>query len=197
MTGLGQRILRISRVRLCVAVLMGSSVSGLAADLGSSSLPVLYEVPQFEFTDQNAASFSSKTLKGKVWVADFMFTSCKHECPLMTSAMKGVQTHLKDVKNVEFVSITTDPKHDTPPVLKAYMASHKVDTSNWRFLTGDKKKIVEVANKGFKFPVNEKNAGHSEKFALVDQNHKIRGFYESRSREDMKKLESDVRALTK
>lgn len=175
---------------------MLAAVSLEVKAVDSSALPTLYEVPRFEFMDQNSTKFSSDNLKGKIWVADFMFTSCKHECPMMTSAMKNVQNKVKDVKDIEFVSITTDPKTDTPAVLKKFMDAHKVDQSNWHFLTGDKKKIVEVANKGFKFPVTEKNAGHSEKFALVDQNSKIRGFYDSSSRDDMAKLESDIKKLS-
>lgn len=177
-----------------IAVMAMTSSLALA-EAATSKLPELYEAPSFQLTDQNAKPFDSAILKGKVWVIDFKFTSCPHECPLMTAAMQNVQRHVKDVKDVYFVSITTDPKTDTSKVLKKYMTSRKIDESNWSFLTGDKKKIVDIAKKGFKLPADEKKASHSEKFALVDRTGKVRGYYESASAEDMKKLQSDIRTL--
>lgn len=175
-----------------------AAASFSAPSLGvPSTLPVLYTAPTFNLTDQNGASFSSEKLKGKVWVIDFLFTKCKHECPMMTNAMKNVQGHLKNAGPVEFVSITTDPSNDSPKVLDAFMTSYKIDRGNWSFLTGDKKVIVGIAKDGFKFPADEKKPTHSEKFALVDKDFKIRGYYESSSTEDMKRLEGDIRLLLK
>jgi protein SCO1/2 len=160
-------------------------------------LPILYQAPSFELTNQNGTNFSSKTLNGKVWIADFKFTSCPHECPLMMSAMKSVQRKLSGTPGVEFVSFTTDPKNDTPKVLKSFMKKFKADEKNWNFLTGNKTEIVRISKEGFKFAADEKNVSHSERFALVDKNGQIRAYYESQSKESLDKLVQDAEKLVK
>jgi protein SCO1/2 len=159
------------------------------------ALPKLYEIPSFKLKDQDGKALDKEALRGNVWVANFIFTSCGDECPLMTSKLKSAQDHLKGTNGISFVSITTDPKTDTPKVLKKYAKLHKVEESNWRFLTGSKKDIVELANKGFKFPAQEKSVAHSEKFAVVDGLGWVRAYYDSSSTDDLKRMEVDMRRL--
>lgn len=159
------------------------------------TLPKLYQLPNFKLKDQDGKALDREALSGKILVTDFIFTSCGDECPLMTSKLKSAQDHLKDTSGVLFVSISTDPKGDTPKVLKSYAKRHKVDEKNWRFLTGDKKVIVELANKGFKFPAAENSISHSQKFAVVDGAGWVRGYYDSNAPADLKQMESDIRRL--
>ena len=177
----------------CVALF--SAGSSFADAPKETALPKLYEIPSFKLKDQDGKSIDKEAFRGKVWVANFIFTSCGDECPLMTSKLKAAQDHLKGTSGVSFVSITTDPKTDTPKVLKGYAKTHKVEESNWRFLTGPKKDIVELASKGFKFPAQLKSVAHSEKFAVVDGLGWVRAYYESSSADDLKKMEVDMRQL--
>lgn len=163
----------------------------------AEKLPVLYSAPAFDLIDHNGAGFGSGKLKGKIWVADFLFTSCSDECPLMTNAMKTVQQQLKTEKNVEFVSLTSDPQTDTSKVLKKYVKKMKVDDYNWHFLTGDKKSLVSIAREGFKLPADDKGPSHSQKFVLIDVLGNVRGYYDSTSKQDLAKLVSDIHGLTK
>lgn len=183
----------MNRLRIgLVLCLLSASVCIAAVD---SKLPDLYEIPAFQLKDQDGKLVNRETFAKNIWIVNFIFTSCGDECPLMTSKLKSAQTHLKDVSDVWFVSITTDPKNDTVKVLKSYAKSHKVDEKNWRFLTGPKKAIVELANKGFKFPAQVTSVDHSQKFVMVDGRGWVRGYYDSNSTEELKKLEADVRFL--
>src|SRR5579871_377883 len=90
----------------------------------SSSLPVLYDVPEFRLMAQDGQPFDSKVLNGKIWVADFIYTTCPGPCPRMTSQMHDVQSAILKMADVRLVSFTVDPARDTPPVLAEYAKSH-------------------------------------------------------------------------
>lgn len=178
-----------------IVLLLGLSANALAENSKDKDLPKLFELPSFKLDDQDGKAFDKSKLQGQVWAVNFIFTSCGDECPLMTSKMRSAQEHLKDVNGVGFVSVTTDPKTDKPKVLKKYAKLHKIDEKNWRLLTGSKKVIVELANKGFKFPAQESSVSHSEKFAVVDKAGWVRGYYDSSSVEDLKQMETDMRRV--
>lgn len=184
------------KVMLPVFLFVLSAQENLAFAAAEVKLPDLYEIPAFQLKDQNGKTISRESMLKKIWIVDFIFTSCGDECPLMTSKLKTAQNHLKDLKNIWFVSITTDPKNDTSKVLKDYAKTHKVEQTNWAFLTGPKKSIVELANKGFKFPAEETSITHSQKFAIVDGRGWVRGYFDSNSAEELKKMEADVRRLS-
>lgn len=143
-----------------------------------------WEIENFNFVDQNDMSFSKQDLKGKVWVADFIFTSCEDVCLPMTSNMSKLQKMLKDegIHDVELVSFSVDPEVDKPDVLKTFGNQFNVDYSNWHFLTGYKQKdIQQFAMKNFKTiaikPQNADQVTHGTDFYLVDQNGKIIQYY--------------------
>lgn len=179
------------------ALVLGGFLMTLAARTATatSPLPKLYELPTFELRDQNGSVSNKAKWTGKVSIVDFIFTSCGDECPLMTNKMKSLQDKLKGNLSVQFVSVTTDPKVDSPKVLKAYAKVHKVNESNWLFLTGSKKVIVQLASTGFKFPASEKSVNHSQKFSLVDAEGWVRGYYDSSSSEDLARLVADASGL--
>ena len=160
-----------------------------------TSLPTLSTIPNFTLTNQNNTPTTQDNLKGKIWVADFIYSQCGDECPMMTSKMAAVQSKVKNVQGVAFVTVTTDPVNDTPKVLKSYAAAHKADEANWFFLTGDKKEIVNLSKVGFKLPADLKRRIHTEKFALVDKEGHVRGYYDSTAAADLTKLEADIHSL--
>ena len=135
--------------------------------------------PKFELTNQDNKTISNETYKGKVYVLEFFFTTCPSICPKMNQSMLLLEKKFFGNPNFGIVSITIDPKHDTAEVLKSHAELIGVKSSNWNFLTGDRKTIFDLANKGFNLYAgeNSKVSGgfeHSGMFALIDKNGNIR-----------------------
>lgn len=163
--------------------------------LGAKELPVLGEVPEFEFVDTNFKTFSKKQLEGKVWVADFIFTTCAGPCPVMTKNLAWIHRSYVLEEGVDLVTLTVNPDYDSPQVLKEYADKHEADTKSWHFLTGSKDAILDLAYKGFKLGDEENPIYHSPKMALVDQKGRIRGYYMGTEDEEIKRLFKDIARL--
>ena len=160
-------------------------------------LPVIGSIPEFEFVDSDGESVSLNTLKGKVWVADFIFTTCTMACPMMTGNMNIIHKKYKKNDDLRLVSISVYPEYDTPEVLKKYVAQYQANTERWHFLTGKEDAVKKVIKDGFKMGDYEDIIFHSEKFALVDKNGLIRSYYNGMKTEDMNKLKKDIDRLLK
>ncbi|MEM7135580.1 MAG: SCO family protein [Myxococcota bacterium] len=163
--------------------------------------PVLSQIGAFSLIDQNAEPFEQSALEGRLWVADFIFTHCKSSCPRLTGHMKGLQTRLGDVPDVEFLSVSVDPRNDTPEVIKAYMTDNDLPEVNWRFVTGEQDVIVDVVRNGFKVGLAEGDGKsgseavmHSNHFVLVDDRAQVRGYYRANN-DGIAELERDLRFL--
>lgn len=159
-------------------MLMILAMTLLVSACGSKEVPNAnnWETEDFSFVDQNGEEFSKSDLKGKVWVADFIFTNCTTICLPMTANLIKLQQQLKDegIKDVEFVSFSVDPETDKPDVLKNYGTKMNADLSNWHFLTGySQAEIEKFALDNFKTlvkkPENEDQVIHGTTFYLVDQ----------------------------
>ncbi len=107
------------------------------------------QVPDFSLIDQSGQNRTLADLKGKVWVADFIYTSCPDTCPLQTAQMAKLQKDLSEEKGVRFVSISVDPERDTPEALSEYAKRYEADKERWFFLTGEKESIYRLAGEGF------------------------------------------------
>ena len=136
-----------------------------------------WEVSDFTFTDQDENSVSRDDLKGKVWIADFIFTNCTTVCLPMTSNMTKLQNMIAEegLEDVHLVSFSVDPENDKPSVLKEYGESFQVDFDNWSFLTGYEQETIEaLAQESFKTLVQKPAEGdqviHGTSFSLVNQN---------------------------
>ena len=160
-------------------------------------LPEIGNIPQFEFTNSDGNTVTLDNLKGKVWVADFIFTTCTMACPMMTGNMNIVHKKFKKNDNVRLVSISVYPEYDTPEVLKNYASQYDADTEKWLFLTGKEDAVKDIIRDGFKIGDYEDIIFHSEKFALVDKKGIIRAYYNGMKSEDMKQLKKDINALLK
>ncbi len=162
-------------------------------------LPRFWALPDFTLTERHGNQVSLAELKGKIWVADFIYTTCPGPCPLLSGSFAKLQQELAFAPDVRLVSISTDPEHDTPEVLEAYARRfHAGD--RWLFLTGDKAQIHTLANQGFKLSVVEDRSApepitHTTKFALVDRQGYVRGFYNGTDAEANRKLADDIRKL--
>ncbi|MEC7872249.1 MAG: SCO family protein [Candidatus Neomarinimicrobiota bacterium] len=162
-----------------------------------NSLPVIGNIPDFEFVNSEGETITLTSLKGKVWVADFIFTTCNMACPIMTGNMNIIHKKYKQNDDVRLVSISVYPEYDTPEVLTKYAAQYNADTNRWYFLTGEEGTVQEVIKDGFKIGDYEDIIFHSEKFALVDRSGMIRAYYNGMKTEDMKKLKKDINSLLK
>jgi protein SCO1 len=175
---------------LCVSV-----VILLSGCIRPAPLPVLGEVPEFQLTSETGQEFDSHALDGRVWVADFFYTTCDGPCPMMSSKMHLIQTQTAETPDVRLVSFTVDPAHDTPPVLAEYAKHFKQDPARWTFLTGQQASLNEIALHGFKLNGVDGSLGHSTRFTLVDRHRRIRGYYISGEDGFMPKLMHDIRQL--
>ena len=158
-------------------------------------LPISGSVPDFEFTDSNGETITREDMEGKVWVADFIFTTCTMACPIMTGNMNLIHKSFKDDNNVRIISISVYPEYDTPEVLKEYASRYNANTDRWHFLTGPEESVKNIIKTGFKIGDYEDIIFHSEKFALVDLRGNIRGYYSGMETEDMSKLKKDIKRL--
>ena len=162
-----------------------------------NELPEIGMVPEFEFVNSEQETISLNNLKGKVWVADFIFTTCTMACPMMTGNMNIIHKKYKKNDDVRLVSISVYPEYDTPEVLTKYASQYDANTSRWYFLTGEESTVKRVIKDGFKIGDYEDIIFHSEKFALVDKKGMIRAYYNGMKTEDMKKLKKDINSLLK
>lgn len=170
----------MKRIRLWLfAVLLFSLVACQQAIPDAKNWPI----EDFTFTDQHGQQFGLADLKGKVWVADFIFTRCADVCPPMTANMAKLQKMAREKGlDVHFVSFSVDPGNDTPDALKTYVEKFQGDLSNWHLLTGYTQQDIErFAQKNFKAVVKKPQEGdqviHGTDFYLVDQNGTIVKYY--------------------
>lgn len=168
--------------------------------------------PQFELINQNKEKITNDTYQGKVYVLEFFFTSCPTICPKMNKSMLEIENKFFGNPNFGIVSITIDPVHDTPEVLKSHAELLGVKSSNWNFLTGDRATIFDLANKGFNLYAgeNSKVSGgfeHSGLFALIDKKGNIRCrkddfgnpilYYDGLEKNGVKAIQQDINILLK
>jgi cytochrome oxidase Cu insertion factor (SCO1/SenC/PrrC family) len=149
------------------------------------SLPIYGEIPAFNFPDHRGRNVNLETLRGKVWIAAFIFTRCGGPCPLVSGRMADIQNSLPDLEKVKLVSFTVDPDFDTEEVLSRYAEGFGAKDGVWFFLRGEKEKILSLTQKGFLLAVSEGNEDpnhvilHSTRLVVVDARGRIRGYYDS------------------
>ncbi|PLT34957.1 SCO family protein [Bacillus sp. V5-8f] len=193
----------MKKLKLSAAAIIFGTILLLAA-CGPGKVPDAknWDVDSFTFTDQDREPFSKSDLKGKVWVADFIFTNCETVCLPMTSNMAKLQERVKEegLADVEFVSFSVDPEMDTPDVLKKYASTFHVDFSNWHFLTGyGQKEIEQFAMENFKTivqkPKEQDQVIHGTDFYLVDQDGKIIRYYTGLNKIPMDEIIKHIKIL--
>ncbi|WP_010137121.1 SCO family protein [Ochrovirga pacifica] len=171
---------------------------------------VTRKMPDFVFTDQNNQTISNADYAGKVYVAEFFFTSCPSICPIMNQNMLKIEKVFGDRTDFGIASFTIDPTTDTPIKLKEYAERYGVTSLNWHFLTGDQDQLFEMANKGLNIfaGINPDVAGgfeHQGFFALVDKNGFLRSrkdthgnpkiFYQGTEEAEVQMLIEDIQLL--
>lgn len=162
-------------------------------------LPVLYPVPDVPLIADDGNPLATGDLRGNVVVYSFIFTRCGATCPMMTRAMKKLTTRFDDDAPIRFVSVSVDPAHDTPEVLRDYASKHRED-DRWVFLTGERDDVIGLSIDGFKLAAGEPGEGlepilHSTKFILVDRDAQIRAYYDGGDPDELKTLVGDAKRL--
>ena len=163
-----------------------------------------HTIGDFSFKDQTGQLFTQKQLKGKVFVAEYFFTTCGTICPKMNVQMQRVQEAFNSNYKVQILSFTVNPEVDTVEQMQRYANEHGADAKQWHFLTGEKDKLYDLARKSFFVlkPAEAENQGdvgsdfiHTNNFVLVDQKMRIRGYYDGTSIKEVDKLIHDIEHL--
>src|SRR5712691_10775146 len=132
-------------------------------------LPVYGQIPGFALTDETGRPFDRKSLDGKVWVADFIFTTCSGPCPRMSSLMRQVQQASLSMPEVRLISFTVDPERDTPAALARYAVRYQAQPERWHFLTGPRQELNHLAFNAFKLGNVDGSLVHSARLVLLDR----------------------------
>jgi protein SCO1/2 len=164
-----------------------------------------HKIGTFSFTDQDGRAISSKDVRGKVYVAEYFFTTCKSICPVMNQQMKRVHKAFGESEDVLILSYTVDPETDDVEKMKRYAVDHGVQPGDrWHFLTGEKTELYDLARKSYFVlkPAEAQNLGdagsdfiHTNNFVLVDRESRIRGYYDGTSEKEVDKLIRDIQIL--
>jgi protein SCO1/2 len=159
-----------------------------------------HRVGDFNLTDQDGNTVTPNNFKDKIYVTDFFFVTCPTICPKMTDQMLRVYEEFKDNDAILLLSHTVMPEEDSVPVLKEYADKIEVNSNKWKFVTGDKKQIYDLARKTYFAAVTEGDGGvddfiHTENFVLVDKEKRLRGFYDGTSKKDVDRLINDIYTL--
>jgi len=160
-----------------------------------------HTIADFSFINQNGDTITQKNYEGKIYVADFFFTTCGSICPKMSTNLVDVQKAVLNNPKVMLLSHTVFPEVDSVSVLKAYAIKYGVVDSKWNLVTGDKKEIYKMARKSYLAvkmgrPDQLYDMVHTENFVLVDQKRRVRGFYDGTNKEDIKRLLEDIEFLS-
>ena len=161
-----------------------------------------HKIADFELINQNNKTVTNKNYDGKIYIADFFFTTCPGICPIMTYNMITLQEEFLDDDQVLLLSHTVTPEIDSVSVLKSYSIEKGVIDSKWNMVTGDKKQIYNLARKSYLVAEDIEGSHfydmiHTENFVLVDSRRRIRGFYDGTDEESMNQLVDDVYILKK
>ena len=161
---------------------------------------IFHTIPPFSFTDQDGKIVTEKDFEGSVYVTDFFFTTCHSICPIMSNQMERIAEKFKGNTEVKILSYTVDPEVDTVQQLKAYAIKHNADSKQWHFVTGKKRALYQIARTGYLLNAEQGNGGpddfiHTQNFALIDKEKRIRGFYDGTDSTEINQLMKDIDLL--
>jgi protein SCO1/2 len=187
-------------VVLTAGWLIAASAGARRPSAAARGLPTIGSVPNLVMVDAAGRVTNLASLSGSVWIADFIFTRCAGQCPLMTSRMAALQKEFAGVPRVRLVSFTVDPEYDTPERLADYAMRYGADPAQWTFLTAERDTIWRLAREAFRLGVGDEGTAeepiaHSVRLAIVDQQGKVRGTYDGTDDAAMHRLAEHVRAL--
>jgi len=177
-----------------------SMVSFQLVDSTIQHIKRFHKIDNFSLLNQNNSIVTNETYDGKIYVADFFFTTCPGICPIMKENMITLQDEFIDDDNILLLSHTVMPEIDSVKVLKKYSQEKGVVDSKWNLVTGDKKQIYNLARKSYLVAEDIASSNgyemiHTENFVLVDSKRRIRGFYDGTDKNVMSNLINDIKIL--
>jgi protein SCO1/2 len=152
-------------------------------------------VSDFSLTNQDGKEVTIDTYQDKIFVADFFFATCQSICPVMSGQMERVAGRFKNIPDVMFLSHSVKPDEDSVPVLKQYAADHHANSRQWNFVTGDLTQINDLATRSYLMADTNTTFVHTQMFALIDRERRIRGYYDGTDSLEMNKLIGDIDIL--
>ncbi len=167
----------------------------------AKQIDTLHTIAPFHVTDQDGKSVNNQTFSGKIYVADFFFTSCPGICPTLTKHFKMISDTFKNDNRVGLLSYSVTPDIDSVPRLKFYAERYNIPSSQWHLVTGNKNDIYRLARKSYfadkepGFSIDSTEFLHTEHFILVDSHQHIRGIYNGTVLLEVERLISDMRDL--
>ncbi len=167
----------------------------LNAQQAAAAVSNITKVPAFSLQDLEGKAVSLADLKGRVWVANFFFTSCPQVCPLMARHLAELQRMFMGENDFRIVSVTTDPRNDSPGVLKEFAKRNQALLGRWIFLRGNKDAVVALSTGGLSLDVTTDSTMHSMKFALVDRDGTVRARFDSTKLEEREQLKQAIKDL--
>ena len=161
---------------------------------------IYHVIAPFQFVDQDSVKITNQTFKGKIYVTDFFFTTCRTICPIMKTQMLRVYEATKDIQDVLLLSHTIDPEYDTVALLHDFAKRLGVESNRWHFVTGVKDSIYKIAQTSYFATAMEDKTEpdgfiHSGAFLLIDKEGRIRGKYDGTKEDDVNRLISDIKRL--
>lgn len=161
-----------------------------------------HKIPDFKLINQNGDTITQANYEGKIYVADFFYTTCPSFCADLTASFQRIQKEIKNDDKVFLLSHTVTPEIDSVPQLKDYAIKHEVDDQKWNLVTGPKKEIYELARKAYCVVQEDGDGGefdmiHTENLALIDSKKRIRGYYDGTDEDEVNQLLKDIKTLKK
>ena len=165
---------------------------------------IFHTIPNFDLIDQNGKKQDLSLIKNKIHIAEFIFTRCPGQCPIMSKEMRRVQEAFENESNIKILSYSVDPEFDSPQILKKYAEALNAKPGQWYFLTGDKKEIYRMAYYGYFITAKEDKINadnledrfvHTDKCVLVDNEGHIRGYYNGTDRKEIDRLILEAKIL--
>tara|TARA_B110000438_G_scaffold303088_1_gene363067 strand:- start:686 stop:1366 length:681 start_codon:yes stop_codon:yes gene_type:complete len=159
-------------------------------------------VNDFEFINQNGLVVNEQTVKGKIYIAEFFFTTCPGICPILTKHTKKIQDEFLNDHDILILSHTVYPEHDSVPVLYAFGEQNNINSTKWHLLTGSKQDLYTISRKGYfaisyKPDLSDEGFIHTENVVLVDKQRRLRGIYNGTNIHEMNRLIEDIYLLKK
>ena len=188
----------VSVLALVVFLGIGATWVITKATEASQVLPaVIKQTPSFSLVSHHGEPFTNDSLRNKISVLDFIFTSCPGPCPIMSNNMRMLYNQYKLHPDLQFISITVDPEYDSQEVLKIYADANGVNDRRWKFLRADMEKVKKLSSDGFLLMSDNLPAGHSVKFVLIDGDGNIRQYYNGTDKASISILRNHINLFLK
>ena len=202
-----QKLIQLSKITFVFLVVLGCQQEKKLPFLGPKEIgkqgdTLYHKIPDFKFLNQDSLWISEKDMAGKIYVADFFFTTCPTICPKMKTQLLRIYDKFAEDDRIRILSHTIDPEFDGVRVLKDYAKKLNITSPRWNLLTGKKSDIYRLGEKSYMVTAQEdanEEGGfvHSGAFILVDQNRHVRGIYDGTKEEDVNHLIEDIGVLLK